>query len=121
MMSYSSEELDEYREIFALFDRQKTGEVNLNELGFIVRSLGFHPSESRIRQFQEEYGDTSIDFQQFLQILNCLTNEIDDEIDIIEAFRVFDKEGQGTHLVFSLGKKTTKCNGSYRRIFLPSR
>lgn len=99
---------NEYREIFALFDREKIGEIYLNELGLIVRSLGFHPSEYRIRQFQEEYGDNSIDFQQFLQIINSLTNEIDDEIDIIEAFRVFDKEGQGTHLFdlcLSMGKK----------------
>jgi calmodulin len=102
---YSDKELNEYREIFSYFDRYHTGKIYLNELGLIVRSIGFHPSENRIKQFQKDYDDNQIDFQQFLQILICLTNEIEDEIDIIEAFRVFDKEGQGTHM-FRLRKKS---------------
>jgi Ca2+-binding EF-hand superfamily protein len=97
-ISYSKEEINEYYEVFSFFDRHKTGQINLNELGLIIRSIGFNPSETIIKQFQQEYeqnGIVKITFQQFLQILICLTNEIDDEIDIIEAFRVFDKEGQG--------------------------
>jgi calmodulin len=98
---YSDEQINEYREVFTFFDRDNTGEINLNELGLIIRSIGFNPSEITIKQFQQEYEQNRIDkinFQQFLQILICLTNEIEDEIDIIEAFRVFDKEGQGMHL-----------------------
>jgi calmodulin len=100
-ISYSDEQINEYHEIFSFFDRHKTGEINLNELGLIIRSIGFDPSEIIIKQFQQEYQQNRIDkinFQQFLQILICLTNEIDDEIDIIEAFRVFDKEGQGIYI-----------------------
>lgn len=95
------DELNEFRAIFSLFDREKIGEIHLKDLGFIVRSLGYHPSEQRLKEFQEDDKNTSIDFDQFLEILICLTNEIDDEIDIIEAFRVFDREGQGKH-VFEL-------------------
>jgi calmodulin len=95
---YSAEKLNEYREIFSFFDHHNTGKIHLDELGLIIRSIGFHPSENRIKQFQQDYCDNQIDFQQFLQILICLTNEIEDEIDIIEAFRVFDKEGQGTNV-----------------------
>jgi len=101
-ISYSDEQINEYYEIFSFFDRHKTGEINLNELGLIIRSIGFNPSEIIIKQFQQEYQQNRIDkinFQQFLQILICLTNEIDDEIDIIEAFRVFDKEGQGMYVL----------------------
>ena len=95
---YSDEQMEEYHEVFSFFDRHNTGRIHLNELGLIVRSIGFNPSEILIKQFQDDYEQNGIDkitFQQFLQILICLTNEIDDEIDIIEAFRVFDKEGQG--------------------------
>jgi calmodulin len=98
----SDEQIAQYREVFSFFDRHQTGEIHLNELGLIIRSIGFNPSEIRIKQFQEEYKQNHIDqinFQQFLQILSCLTNEIEDEIDIIEAFRVFDKEGQGMHVL----------------------
>lgn len=113
------EELNECREIFSLFDREKTGEIHLNELGFIVRSLGYHPSEQRLKELQEEYGENSIDFQQFSQILICLTNEIDDEIDIIEAFRVFDKEGQGRHVFARLPIHKRKSTMTLHVFFHP--
>jgi calmodulin len=97
-ISYSHEQLDEFREIFSFFDRNNTDTIDLNELGLIIRSVGFNPSELIIKQYQQEFKQNGIDkinFQQFLQVLIDFTNEIDDEIDIIEAFRVFDKEGQG--------------------------
>ncbi|CAF3868367.1 unnamed protein product [Rotaria magnacalcarata] len=98
-ISYSDEQINEYYEVFSFFDRHKTDRISLNELGLIIRSIGFNPSELLIEQYQQEYvaknGIDKIDFQQLLQILMYFTNEIEDEIDIIEAFRVFDKEGQG--------------------------
>ncbi len=102
-LSYSHEQINEYQEVFSFFDRHDTGRIDLNELGLITRSIGFNPSEIKIKQIQEEYEHNGIDkinFQQFLQILISLTNEIEDEIDIIEAFRVFDKEGQGMIVFF---------------------
>jgi len=102
-LSYSHEQINEYQEVFSFFDRHDTGRIDLNELGLITRSIGFTPSEIKIKQIQEEYEHNGIDkinFQQFLQILISLTNEIEDEIDIIEAFRVFDKEGQGMIVFF---------------------
>ncbi|CAF1072328.1 unnamed protein product [Adineta steineri] len=112
---YSNEQLNNYQEIFSFFDRYNTGEIHLNELGLIIRSIGFDPSEIKIKEIQEEYTQNGLDkinFQQFLQILISFTNEIDDEIDIIEAFRIFDKEGQGfiikeelLHIMTHLGEK----------------
>ncbi|CAF1275886.1 unnamed protein product [Adineta steineri] len=112
---YSNEQLNNYQEIFSFFDRYNTGEIYLNELGLIIRSIGFDPSEIKVKEIQEEYiqnGLDKINFQQFLQILISFTNEIDDEIDIIEAFRIFDKEGQGfiikeelLHIMTHLGEK----------------
>ncbi|CAF1110887.1 unnamed protein product [Adineta steineri] len=112
---YSNEQLNNYQEIFSFFDRYNTGEIHVNELGLIIRSIGFDPSEIKIKEIQEEYiqnGLDKINFQQFLQILISFTNEIDDEIDIIEAFRIFDKEGQGfiikeelLHIMTHLGEK----------------
>ncbi|CAF4625886.1 unnamed protein product, partial [Rotaria socialis] len=97
-ISYSDEQINEYYEVFSFFDHHNTGRISLNELGLIIRSIGFNPSELLIEQYQQEYveknGIDKIDFQQLLQILMYFTTEIEDEIDIIEAFRVFDKEGQ---------------------------
>jgi len=96
---HTTEQLDEYREIFTYFDREHTGEIHVNQLGLIVRSIGFHPSERLLNELEQRYETNRINFEQFLEILIDLTNEIDDEIDIIEAFRVFDKEGQSMRIV----------------------
>ncbi|UJR36449.1 hypothetical protein I4U23_029172 [Adineta vaga] len=113
----SHEKIDEYQEIFVFFDRQKIGRININDLGVIIRSIGLYPNEMKIKEIQDDYERNQIDeinFQQFLHILISLTNEIEDEIDIIEAFRVFDKEGQGfitkeelLYIMTHLGEKLT--------------
>lgn len=91
---YSAEKINEYHEIFTLFDRNNTGKITLNEVNLIIRAIGCYPHEL-IRKQSEQYGIDNIDFQQFLHIMIYLTNAIEDEINIIEAFRVFDKECQG--------------------------
>ncbi|CAF1267430.1 unnamed protein product [Adineta ricciae] len=119
-------QMNEYEEIFTYFDRKNTGRIDVNDLGLIIRSAGLNPSDMKLKEIQDDYERNKIneiDFQQFLQILINLTNEIDDEIDLIEAFRVFDKEGQGNqsyihlmsfitkeelfHIVTHLGEKLT--------------
>jgi calmodulin len=109
--------VDECQEIFAFFDRQRTGRVNLTELGVIIRSIGYNPSELMIRHYRtiyEQQGYEKINFQQFQQILTNFDDEHNDndELDLIEAFRVFDKLGQGficrgelVHIMTHLGEK----------------
>ena len=97
-------QINEYEEIFTYFDRENTGRIAVNNLGLIIRSAGLNPSDMKLKEIQDDYARNEINeinFQQFLQILINLTNEIDDEIDLIEAFRVFDKEGQVT-IIFTI-------------------
>ena len=97
----SQEQIDEYHEAFALFDSRAEGTIDLNELGTVLRSLGFYPSEKTIQRLRQDYdqmGMIKINFEQFLRSIAGCTNEIENENDIIEAFRVFDKEGQGRYL-----------------------
>ncbi|CAF0780812.1 unnamed protein product [Adineta ricciae] len=97
-------QMNEYEEIFTYFDRENTGRIDVNDLSLIIRSAGLNPSDMKLKEIRDDYEQNEINeinFQQFLQILINLTNEIDDEIDLIEAFRVFDKEGQGT-IVFTI-------------------
>ncbi|CAF0784589.1 unnamed protein product [Didymodactylos carnosus] len=114
-LNYNEEQIAEFKEAFSLFDRQGDGTINLSELGTVVRSLGFNPTESTIKQFQQDYnsnGINKINFHTFLQLLNNCASEIDDPTEVIEAFRVFDKEGNGyiskeelTHIMTHLGEK----------------
>lgn len=95
---FTAEQLDEFHEVFSFFDRCTTGLLQLNELGLILRSVGFNPSDTTIRQYQENYqaqGIDQINFEQFVQILMDFNRTREDEIDLIEAFRVFDQDGHG--------------------------
>lgn len=43
---YSQEELENFRFIFLMFDQEKTGYVNVNDLQTILKSLGRDPDEA---------------------------------------------------------------------------
>ena len=59
-------------------------------------------------------GDGTVDFPAFLTIMARKMRDVDTEEDIVEAFRVFDKDGNGTisaaelrHVMTNLGEKLT--------------
>jgi calmodulin len=41
-------EVDEFREIFDLFDSDGGGSIDASELGSVMRTLGKHPSEEEL-------------------------------------------------------------------------
>lgn len=47
--------LTEIQELFSLFDADNDGEVHLDELAKILRSLGFNPSEAEINNYMLEF------------------------------------------------------------------
>ena len=40
-------------------------------------------------------GNGEIDFEEFLQLMHKKIKEEQDDLDVLEAFRVFDKDGNG--------------------------
>ena len=54
----------------------------------------------------------SINFQDFLQIMNRIAKDADIELELIEAFKIFDKENKGVisasefkHLLLTVGDR----------------
>lgn len=41
-------------EVFSLFDKDEDGVVKVSDIGPMLRSIGFNPSEVEIQQLQEE-------------------------------------------------------------------
>lgn len=94
----SEEKIREFREAFALFDRDSDGTITVSELGQVMRSLDQEPSEDALRQMIAEIdadGNGSIDFAEFLTLMARKMKHSEGQDEIREAFKVFDKDGSG--------------------------
>jgi len=113
----TDEQIAAFKEAFSLFDRNGDGSVTTKELGTVMRSLGQNPTEAEIFSMVQEVdadGNGTIDFPEFLALMARKTKDVDDEEELREAFRVFDKDGNGfisatelRHVMTNLGEKLT--------------
>ena len=66
--------------------------------GTVLRSLGQNPTHDELQEMVaevDENGNGEVDFGEFLQLMHKKIQESADDLDILEAFRVFDKDGNG--------------------------
>jgi calmodulin len=115
--SQSSHE-KELKEYFDMFDRDKDNLINEKELGNILRCLGHDPTEQDLTEMIKEVdndSDSKIEFEEFLKIMNNKLKQTETEQELIEAFKIFDKEGKGLisenefkHIMLSLGEKISE-------------
>ena len=88
-----------YKEAFQIFDKHSEGYISSNELGTIMSSLGFNISDEDLNEitniYDNEQNNNMIDFISFLGIISKNKENIYKEEDLIDAFRIFDKEGNG--------------------------
>ncbi|CAF5199694.1 unnamed protein product, partial [Rotaria magnacalcarata] len=97
----SIEQENELKEAFALFDRLGGGVISIQDLAFVIRSIGYQttPSEleSMIREVDRD-DNGLIDFDEFKQMMiskgDSRFEMFNDEL-LNETFRIFDKNGNG--------------------------
>merc|ERR1711863_151147 len=87
---------------FDLFDTKKQDFLSADDLGEIMRAMGFRPSEEELLTILHEVdedGSGEIEFGEFCQL--CATFLVEDpdletmKKELKDAFRIYDKEGQG--------------------------
>lgn len=93
---FSVAQVAEFRKVFDSFDRNGDESIGVEELGSVLRALGYSPSESDIEKVLSRFdadasGDLS--FDEYLALMAVWVEE--DETQILEAFKVFDKSGDG--------------------------
>lgn len=114
--SLRQEQVDECKECFSLFDKDGDGKIQAQELGTVVRSLGLNPTEAEVQDIIRNLirGGT-FGFPELLQVVaSLLSGARTSEDEIREAFKVFDRDGNGyvnaaelKHVMTNLGEKLT--------------
>eukprot|EP00611_Tribonema_gayanum_P008451 TRINITY_DN179_c0_g1_i1.p1 TRINITY_DN179_c0_g1~~TRINITY_DN179_c0_g1_i1.p1 ORF type:complete len:152 (-),score=63.97 TRINITY_DN179_c0_g1_i1:386-841(-) len=98
MKALSTEEVEDYEEAFKNFDKDGNGEIDLKELGIVMRSLGYSPTDKQLRdmlQQVDEDGNGVITFNEFVEMMRRCELSTDFELEIKGAFEFFDKDGSG--------------------------
>lgn len=113
------------KEIFDLFDKDKSGAISKDELGTALRAMGQTPTESEIDEFLKE-ADTNksgqIEWHEFLAVVPKKLKAIEleeQERELMEAFKLFDTDNDGiidakefTDTLMRLGEKLTQAQAA---------
>mmetsp|Transcript_33294 Transcript_33294/g.88393 ORF Transcript_33294/g.88393 Transcript_33294/m.88393 type:complete len:149 (+) Transcript_33294:72-518(+) len=91
------EQLQEFEDTFNLFDADGDGKLSLRELGTMLNALGQNPSEESLRRMIQgfDHDDCKVDFPDWLSLMARRIKHSDTEEELIEAFKVFDRDGDG--------------------------
>mmetsp|Transcript_97726 Transcript_97726/g.203928 ORF Transcript_97726/g.203928 Transcript_97726/m.203928 type:complete len:148 (+) Transcript_97726:106-549(+) len=90
------EQIAEFKETFDAFDEDEDQKLSRKELGKLLNSLGQNPTEEDLTNMMADAeGEERIDFPDFLSLMARKMKDTDTEEELIEAFKVFDRDGDG--------------------------
>lgn len=111
-------QIREAKDAFDLFDTTGTGVIEQKELKIALMTLGFDATKEDIRRLVADLDSsntTTIDFDDFLQLINALLPTRDARKELEEAFHLFDIDGTGKisfknlkDVVSSMGEQLTE-------------
>lgn len=91
--------------------------IAVNKLGVVIRSIGRAPTESQLKTLITEFenrGKRTLTLEEVRAILNKYEFAPETSDNLREAFRIFDKDGNGMinaaelrHVLTNLGEKLT--------------
>ena len=95
----TADTIQEYKEIFDIFDETGDGTISNEEIGKVMQGLGENPTPERIDELIREIdynSDGEVDFNEFVCLMVKTLNEADKaEEELVEVFKRFDKDGDG--------------------------
>ncbi len=112
---FSEDQMEEFKEIFNLFDKLGDHKIPSTDVGNVCRCIGHNPTLAEIKKLiggADEY--TRFSFEEFLPMLIAVTKskDVGQFEDYLEGLKVFDKEANGLisaaemrHVLTALGEK----------------
>merc|ERR1712029_359832 len=100
----------EFKEAFDEFDTDGSGTISPEELLGVLRAMGQNPTEDELLNLVMEVdldGNGTIEFPEFLEMMKAKAGEVDQESDLREAFKIFDRDRDGYIDMKELKKVTT--------------
>merc|ERR1712198_229406 len=88
----------EFKEAFDEFDTDGSGTISPEELLGVMRAMGQNPTEDELLNLVLEVdidGNGTIEFGEFLNMMKQKAGEVDEEADLREAFKIFDRDKDG--------------------------
>ncbi len=86
-----------YKEAFLLMDENNSGVITINDVHFLIRALGFTPTENDLKKIDMEFIDNKfhIDYLWFIEIMSTISCTKYSYEQIENAFFAFDKNHYG--------------------------
>jgi calmodulin len=122
MNDFTDEKLKEYKTAFDLCDKLNRGLLTQSEADSAFKCLGYDFSEEELIKIFRELGteyvvnnnkpELMLTFNSFISYLNKRSKEVDMEDELMDAFKSFDKDGDGKlnikemkYLLLTLGER----------------
>ncbi|KAM9391943.1 calcium-binding protein 5b [Pholidichthys leucotaenia] len=118
--SLTHDEIEELREAFAEFDKDKDGFISCKDLGNLMRTMGYMPTEMELIELSQNINMNlggRVDFDDFLELMTPkLLKETEGMIGLKElkdAFKEFDVDGDGSITCDELKHAMEKLMGTH--------
>ncbi|KAK0137176.1 Calcium-binding protein 1 [Merluccius polli] len=111
------EEIEELREAFVEFDKNKKGYISHRDLGECMRTMGYMPTEMELIELSQQICGGKVDFEDFVELMGPkMLAETADMIGVKElrdAFKEFDSNGDGQINITELREAMKKLMGEH--------
>ncbi len=90
--------LTEIKEAFEIFDKNNDGFITLKELSTVMRSSGHNYTMLELQEMIKIYDKDdsgTIDYREFVDLMIKKNKQYDDELEMIETFKAFDRNCNG--------------------------
>ncbi|RUS70771.1 hypothetical protein EGW08_021473, partial [Elysia chlorotica] len=117
-------EAKELKDAFSLFDKDGNGTIDVKELGPVMRALGQNPTQREIDDLMKKAdvdASGSLGYDEYVQVINSFALTPNDvEIQLRQAFLVFDRDKSGTlnlselrEVLCGMGEPLTEDEATY--------